>query len=375
VLDFGIPVLQVKGSNLFNLRERAVKEHADLFGDRLYSVEVEDDEFVMRYAACHAQFAMVRDWVITYKQLPFGVFEIADSYRLEQRGETLLCFRMRRFFMPDFHVFCRDVEEAKNWFSTIHEKIYSEIEKAGGDYEMLFNFSSEDEYIKSREWILSLLRRKGKPALLHFYPPGKKYYWTVNVEYCIIDEQKRPMEIATVQIDVGNAERFGISYIDKDGERKRPVIIHTAVIGSIERYLYAIFDFAIKARKRTGLIQIPLWLNPEQVRIVPIGESHLKRAIEIAELMERRNIRVGIDDRNETINKKVREAKMDWVNYVIVIGDKEVKSDKVPVYVREKNANIEMNVESLIKEIEEKTNGMPFRPMYIPREMSKRPIY
>ena len=372
--DLGIPIMPVKGTCMFNLEEKAVSEHAKLFGDRLYSLQVENDEFVLRYAACHQQFAMIKDWVISHKQIPFGAFEIADSYRLEQSGETLLCFRLRRFFMPDLHVFCKDETEAKEWFSKLHLKIFSEVERLNRDYEMLFNFSSEDYYKQNKEWILSLLKAKGKPALLHFYPPGKNYYWTVNIEYMIIDAMKRPREIGTVQIDTGNAKRFEITYTRPDGKKEYPAILHTAVIGGIERYIYMLFDTALKKKSETGRIEIPLWINPEQVRLLTVNERHLPRAKEIASVMERNNIRVGIDDRNESIAKKVREANTDWVGYVIVIGDKEMNSEELSAYVRSQNQSRIMTVDDIIKDIRRQTEGMPFRPMYIPREMTKRPI-
>ena len=103
--SLGIPVYSVKGTNMFNLDLPPVREHAELFGDRLYQVDVEKKSFVMRYAACHQQFAIIKDWQISQRHLPFGAFEVADSYRLEQSGELLLGFRVRRMNMPDLHVF------------------------------------------------------------------------------------------------------------------------------------------------------------------------------------------------------------------------------------------------------------------------------
>ncbi|MEM2974687.1 MAG: threonine--tRNA ligase [Candidatus Micrarchaeia archaeon] len=372
--SLGLSVMQVRGTCMFNLNEKAVSEHAELFGDRLYSLDIDRNSYVMRYAACHQQFAMIKDWIISHKQLPFGAFEIADSYRYEQSGETLLCFRLRRFFMPDFHVFCRTMDEAKNWFSNIHSRIFHEARALGRDYEMLVNVSSEKYYKDAKDMLVSLLKKENKPALVHFYPEGKNYYWTVNIEYNIIDSLNRPREIGTVQIDIGNWKRFGISYIDENGTRQGPIILHSAIIGGIERYMYMVFDTAVKTKKETGRIQIPLWLNPEQVRILPMTERHLPKAREIADLLEKNNIRVGLDDRNETMNKKVMSAKQDWIGYVVVIGDREMQGGNLSCYIREKNKNIEIPISDLITEIKEKTKGMPFRRMYEPREMSRRPI-
>ena len=372
--SLGVPVFKVKGTNMFNLAEPAVKEHADLFGDRLYSLEIEDKSYVMRYAACHQQFAMIKDWVISHKQLPFGAFEVADSYRFEQSGETLLCFRLRRMNMPDFHVFCKDEKNAQTWFSNLHERIYHEANLLNRNYEMLINFSSEEYFRNNKEWVLSLLKSVNKPALLHIYPPGKNYYWTVNIEYHILDDLKRPREIGTVQIDIGNAHRFGINYTDEKDQKQFPLILHTAVIGTIERYMYMVFDTAIKIKKETGRIQIPLWLNPEQVRVLPMTDRHVQKAKEIADQLEKENIRVGIDDRSETVGKKVMNAKQDWVGYVLVIGDKEMEGNELSVYSREINKDAKMPISDLVKEIKEKTKDYPFKKLYEPRELSKRPI-
>jgi len=372
--SLGVSVMQVRGTCMFNLNEPAVKEHAELFGDRLYSLDIDENTYVMRYAACHQQFAMIKDWVISHKQLPFGAFEIADSYRYEQSGETLLCFRLRRFFMPDFHVFCRTMDESKNWFAQIHSRIYYEARSLGRDYEMLVNLSSQKHYDESKQWIVSLLKKEGKPALIHFYPEGKNYYWTLNIEYNIIDNLNRPREIGTVQIDIGNWKRFGITYVDEKGVKQGPIILHSAIIGGIERYMYMVFDTAIKIKKETGMIQIPLWLNPEQVRILPMTDRHIQKAKELADQLEKENIRVGVDDRNETVGKKVMSAKQDWVGYVLVIGDKEMQGNELSVYSREINKDVKMSLPALANEIKDKTNGKPFKKIYEPRELSKRPI-
>ncbi len=372
VNDLGIPVMTVKGTNMFNADEPAVKEHADLFGDRLYFIDTGDKRLILRYAACHQQFAMMRKWNISYKQLPFGAFEVADAYRLEQSGETMLCFRTRRMNMPDLHVICKDEGEARGWFERVHERIFKEIEKLGRDYEMLINFSSEKAYDESKKWLLDLLGPRKKKALLHFYPEGINYYWTINIEYHIKDYNNRMREIGTVQMDIGNAKRFGIKYVDAEGKEQYPIILHTAVIGTLERYIYTIFDSAVIRESQGNVGTIPLWMNPEQVRFLPVKDEHMEKVKELADMLTKNGIRAGYDDRDLSVGKKVRSAKQAWVGHVIVIGDKEMESDMLNVYVREENANREMNIGELIEEIKQKTKGMPYRPMYFPREVSKR---
>ena len=374
----GIPVFMVRGTNLFDLKEQAIREHADLFGDRLYTTVTEKHAYVMRYAACFQQFAMMKDWTISYKQLPLGALEIADAYRMEQSGEAMLLFRVRRLNMPDLHVLCADQASAWENLARIHDKIMEEARKLGRDYELLVNVSSAKAYEENKELIVQLLRKEGKPGLIHFYPEGINFYWTVNIEYMLHDADGHGREIATVQIDTGNAERFGIAYLDERSQRQPPHILHTAIIGTIERYLYMVLDTAVKMEKEGSKGVLPLWLNPEQVRLLSVSEKHRSRAQEVATILRRSNIRCGIDDRNESVPKKVREAKQDWVGYVIVIGDKETAASAIQttyrVYDRDSDKDRDLPIGDIIRETGEKCRGMPYRPLYFPTDLSKRPV-
>lgn len=369
--SLGVPVYSMRGTNMFNIAEKPVREHAELFGDRLYEVQVDNKKFVMRYAACHQQFAIMKDWIISYKNLPFGAFEVADSYRFEQSGELLLCFRTRKMHMPDFHIVCKDIEDAEDWFFELHKKIYGEMKKLGRDYISLYNLTSKEFFEKNKNWFLKLVEFEKKPVLLCFYPKGINYYWVLNIEYHIIDKMKRPREIGTVQIDFGNAERFGIRYTDKDNTQKFPIILHTAIIGTIERYLYTIFDTALQDKNPL----LPLWLSPVQVRLCPINDSLIKYCEKIADELEKEQIRVDIDDRVESVQKKVRDGEVDWVPLIVVIGEKEKKSGKLAVRFRETGKVETLEAKEVIKFVKEKTDGYPFKPLPLPRLLSKRPVF
>jgi len=373
VKSIGIPVFEVKGTNTFDLSYKPIKQHAVLFGDRSYTLKVGDKKFVLRYAACHQQFAMIKDWVISYRNLPFGAYELADRYRLEQPGELLLCFRMRKFYMPDFHVFTRDVEEAKKVSLKIHEKIYEEIRKLGRDYVSIYNIA-KSFLEENKDYVLELVKREGKPVLLHFVPEGK-YYWVINIEYNIIDQLDRPREIGTFQIDIGNAKRFGITYTDEKGEKKYPVIIHTAIIGSVERYIYAVLDTAVAMEREGRSPMLPVWLSPIQVRLIPVGEEHVEKCLEIAAALSKRGFRADVDDRKESISKRIRDAETHWIPYIAVIGDREVKEGKLSVRIREEGRVEKLSAENLIEILKEKTKGYPRRELTLPILVSKRPGY
>jgi len=369
VNELGIPSFSIKGTNLFNLNLPAIKEHADLFGERLYTIRVANDEFVLKYASCFQQFTMLKDWMVSYKQIPFGMFEIADSYRLEQSGETLLGFRLRRFYMPDYHVFCKDLEQAKEMTIKVHRKIHEKVRELGSHYVSLYNLT-RSFFEKNRDFMRELVKIDRRPALLHFVPEGK-YYWVINVEHHITDELKRSREIATVQIDIGNAKRFGIKYVDEKNEESYPPILHTAVLGGLERYLYTVFDAAL----RKEVPSLPLWLSPTQLRIVPISDKFIKDAMRIADEFKAQCIRVDVDDRPITMQRKVREAEIEWISYVLVIGQKEIDSHVLAVRDRERKQIRNMKPEQLVEEIKERNKGKPFRSLTLPQKLSNRPQF
>jgi threonyl-tRNA synthetase len=369
VNELGIPSFSIKGTNLFNLNVPAIKEHAALFGERLYTIRVDNDEFILKYASCFQQFTMLKDWMVSYKQIPFGMFEIADSYRLEQSGETLLGFRLRRFYMPDYHVFCKDLEQAKDMTLRVHQKIHEKVRELGNHYISLYNLT-KSFFEKNRDYMKKLVEADNKPALLHFVPEGK-YYWVINVEYHITDELRRSREIATVQIDVGNAKRFEIHYTNENQGKSYPPILHTAVLGGIERYLYTVLDAALKKEAPS----LPLWLAPTQVRVIPISDKFIKDAATIAKEMETHRVRVDIDDRSITMQRKVRDAEMEWINYIVVIGQREIDSGILAVRDRMLKEIRKMRLQDLVDEIAEKTKEKPYRPLTLPKELSKHPQF
>ena len=367
--DLPFPVFVIKGTNMFDLNSGPVAEHAKLFGERMYEVQTDKSKFVLRYAACFQQFSIAKDLVISYKNLPFGMLEIADSYRFEQPGEIVLGFRLRKFVMPDLHVFCKDLEEARKLFLVMHRKIMDEMKKLGRNYELLINVGSPEFYEKYKEIIMDIVRDVNKPVLICIYPPAEERYWIINIEYHIVDILGRPREIGTTQIDIGNGKRFGIKYVDENGKEHYVVILHNAILGSVERYIYALFDTALRKEKP----MLPLWISPVQVRVIPVSKKYLDYAREIAKELERNNIRVELDDRDETLNKKIMDAEKLWIPYIIVVGKKEKEKGILSVRVRDLNQTKEYTLQELINEIKEKTKGYPFRPLYGPMELSKRP--
>ena len=369
----GIPILNVKGTNMFDVAIKPIKEHLQLFGSRAYEVKVDERTFVLRYAACFQQFSMVKDWTLSYRTLPFGTFEVADSYRMEQSGELLLSFRLRKFLMPDLHIYLKSVAEAIRIGDKIHRTIYEEIRKLNREYVSLYN-TTRSFFEANKDAFMELVKVEKKPILLNFVPEGL-YYWVLNVEYNIIDDLDRPREIGTFQIDVGNAKRFGISYADEKGEKQFPVIIHTAVIGGLERYLFTLLDSAVRLERLGRKPMLPVWIAPAQVRIIPVSQQFVKQGMELLGELEKAGIRADLDDRDDTMQSKVRDAELSWIPDTIIYGEKEISAKELSVRSRASSKESKIALTPFLKQFKNEVEGYPTRPLTYPALLSQRPGY
>lgn len=369
----GIPILNVKGTNMFDVAVKPIKEHLQLFGSRAYEVTVDERTFVLRYAACFQQFSMVKDWILSYRNLPFGTFEIADSYRMEQSGELLLSFRLRKFLMPDLHIYLKTLDEAIDVGKKAHQIIYEEIRKIQREYVSIYN-TTRSFFQNQRQVFLDLVKVERKPILINFVPENV-YYWVLNVEYNIIDDLDRPREIGTFQIDIGNAERFGISYANDKGEKEFPIIIHTAVLGGLERYIFALLDSAVRMERKGKKPMLPVWVSPVQARIIPVAKQFVTPAMGLLAKLEAAGIRADLDDRDDTIQSRVRESELSWVPYTIIFGEKEVKSQELTIRSREEGREVTTGLGSFLEQVQREMLGYPKRPLSFPVLLSQRPGY
>ena len=369
----GIPILNVKGTNMFDVAVKPIKEHLQLFGSRAYEVKVDERTFVLRYAACFQQFSMVKDWTLSYRTLPFGTFEVADSYRMEQSGELLLSFRLRKFLMPDLHIYLKSVAEAIRIGDKIHRTIYEEIRKLNREYVSLYN-TTRSFFEANKDSFMELVKVEKKPILLNFVPEGL-YYWVLNVEYNIIDDLDRPREIGTFQIDVGNAKRFGIAYTDEKGEKQFPVIIHTAVIGGLERYLFTLLDSAVRLERQGKKPMLHIWISPVQVRIIPIAKQFVKQGMTLLETLENAGIRADLDDRDDTMQSKVRDAELSWIPYTVIYGEKEIETKELSIRSRADSKESKIALPAFLKRVKADVEGYPTKSLTYPILLSQRPGY
>jgi threonyl-tRNA synthetase len=200
-------------------------------------------------------------------------------------------------------------------------------------------------------------------------------YFIVKWDMNFVDALDKASALSTDQIDVENGERYDIKYMDEDGTQKHPYILHCSPSGAIERDIYAILEReAMRLKADKGYKpQLPLWLAPTQVRIIPVSHDYVGFADEVRGKFS--EVRVDIDNRDETVGKKIRDAEMDWIPYIIVVGEREAGKDKLPVRVRGVKDSQGMSAEELQRKIRAETEGKPYRQLPVPVYLQDRPKF
>jgi threonyl-tRNA synthetase len=371
--------MEVETPIMYDMEHPTLKKYLDRFPARQYQIEADKKKLFLRFAACFGQFLMGHDMTISYKAMPLKMFEITRySFRREQRGELVGIRRLRAFTMPDMHTLTRNMKSATEEFRKQYLASISVLKEVGldlSDYEVAIRFT-KDFYSENREFIESLVDIVKKPVLIEMWDQ-RFFYFVLKFEFNFVDTMDKASALSTVQIDVENAERYDISYIDEVGEKQRPILLHCSPSGAIERVMYALLEKAAREAEDGKLPMLQTWLSPTQVRIIPVAERHQARALEIAADL---GFRCDVDDRDETVGKKIRDAGREWVPYVVVIGDEELASGRLTVTVRAEStpksaAKVGMSVEELRKRISSETAGKPWRRLPLPVKLSERPKF
>lgn len=370
VTEYG--AMPVETPIMYDLADEAIRTHAEKFGERQYRMGTKK-ELMLRFACCFGAFRLLSDSFLTWKNLPVGVYELSTySFRLEKRGEVVGLKRLRGFTMPDFHSVCADIHQSMEEFDRQIDMCMQTGKDINVNYEAIFR-ATADFFEENKEWVYAVAEKIGKPVLLEILP-RRKHYWIAKMDLAAIDYLGRPIENPTIQIDVESAERFNITYINENEEEEYPIIIHCSPTGSIERVIGSLLEkTAIELKEKPEkLPMLPVWLSPTQVRIIPIAERHIENAMKLAKILKENNIRVDVDERHETVGKKIRNAGKEWVPYTIVIGDTEKDSNYFTVNIRETNKKSKMDKEELVSMIHDEVNSMPFRQLPLPLKLSKR---
>jgi len=345
------------------------------FPARQYSIDSEGKHLFLRFAACFGQFLMTKDFQLSYKNLPYKLYELTRySFRREQSGELVGLRRLRAFTMPDCHAFCKDMPQAIEEFRKRFElsrEVLSGLGIEENEYEMAIRFTDEF-YNQNKELIKQMVSKIGKPVLVEMWKE-RFFYFVLKWEFNFIDNLGKASALSTDQIDVENGKRYGITYTNENNEQKHPIILHNSPSGAVERVIYALLEKFAKQIKDGKRPQFPLWLAPIQVRLIPLKDEHLEFTTHLADKFIEQNIRVDIDDRNDTIGKRIRDAEKEWISYVLVIGEKEVNSPKLSIRDRTTGDLREVSIEDFIKEITDAISDKPISRLNSPLLLSQRP--
>jgi len=369
--------LEVETPIMYNLNHPSISRYIAKFPARQYIIESDKNNFFLRFSACFGQFLMAHDSQLSYKSLPLRLYELTRySFRREKSGELTGLRRLRAFTMPDVHALCGNLKQAIDEFKVrfnLCTKITSGIGITKDDFELAIRVTKEF-YEEHKDLVKYLVKTYGKPALIEMWD-SRYFYFILKYEFNFVDSLDKASALSTDQIDVENGERYDLNFVDNDGKKKIiPYILHCSPSGAIERGIYALLEKAYMDSKKNKIPILPLWLAPTQIRIIPVSnDRHLDFAVKLAG--EFKNIRIDIDDNDETIGKRIRNAEEEWVPYILVVGDKEINSKNLMVRVRETGKQEQYTKDRLIKEISDKTNGKPFKQLPLPRLLSKRPRF
>lgn len=378
VSDYG--GIEIETPIMYDSKHPSLESYFNRFPARQYNIATDHGKhYFLRFAACFGQFLMAKDLLISYKNLPFRLYELTRySFRREKTGEVVGLKRLRAFSMPDCHAFCRDMKEAKSELLKRFDLSTTVLNDLGistsGDIEMAIRFT-ETCLQENKDMIIELARKFDRPVLVELWKE-RFFYFILKWEFNFIDNQGKASALSTDQIDIENSKRYNITFVDEDGSRKYPVILHNSPSGAIERVIYALLEKAAKSSKTGDKPTLPLWLSPTQMRLIPVTSNHTAYCKEIADALSKRYIRVDLDDRDESVGKKIRDAEMEWINYIVVIGDTEVVEAKFQIRDRlNPNKRRNMTIDGLADEITNKTADKPYLPLNLPMLLSKRPQF
>ncbi|MFC1728084.1 threonine--tRNA ligase [Nanoarchaeota archaeon] len=327
--------------------------HWDHFKEDMYFTKIDEREFAVKPMNCPGGLLIYKSRMHSYRELPIRNAEFGYVHRHELSGVLHGLFRVRSFTQDDAHVFCTEDQLEDEIIGMVEYSL--EVYKAFGfeEYEWFIATKPESAMGSDKVWekATSALENSMKKKKLEYkIKEGEGAFYGPKIEINLKDAIGRRWQLGTIQIDFSMPAKFEATYESNDGTKKTPVMIHRAILGSLERFI------GIMVEHYAG--KFPLWLSPNQVRILPIADRHQKYAEEVKKKLFEAGLRVEIDDRAESTSKKVRDAELQKFNYILVVGDKEGENKSVNVRTRDNQVHGEKKVDDfskeLLKEIEEK---------------------
>ena len=330
--------------------------HWEKFGDELFHVKGKYESFVLKPMNCPHHIQIFNAFSYSYRNMPIRYFEPTTVYRDEKPGQLVGLSRVRSITQDDGHIFCR-VSQIKEEVRTIVGIVLQFYKTLGmdKDYWVSLSIRGEDhsKYLGTQEvWAIaeSSLEAAAKENKLPYKKmPGEAAFYGPKLDFIFKDSLQREWQLATIQLDFNLPNRFELHYMNEKGEKEQPVMIHRAISGSLERFLSILIEhFAGK---------FPLWLSPVQVKILTVTDRSNEFAKQVYNKLKQKDIRVELNDAAETIGKKIRDAQLEQVNYIVTIGDKEIEKKVLAVRTRTGEVTFDVKVDDFISQLEKEIKG------------------
>jgi threonyl-tRNA synthetase len=322
--------------------------HYDYYRENMYFFQIEDREFAVKPMNCPGHILIYQSKMRSYRDLPIRYFELGTVYRHEKAGVLHGLLRVRGFTQDDAHIFCTP-EQLKSEIKSIIDFVF-EAMKDFGFTDVAIELSTkpakfigtQENWDKATQALEDSLKEK---ALSYKVNEGEGAFYGPKIDIKLRDALNREWQCATIQCDFALPERFDLKYVASDGKETRPIMLHRVLLGSLERFIGALIEHYAGA--------LPLWLAPEQIRIIPIRETNCAYAEDLKQELLKQKFRVTIDNRNETLQKRIREAEIEKLPYILVIGDKEQTAKTIAVRKRGLGDQGSMSIEEFIKRVNE----------------------
>jgi len=322
--------------------------HSGYYRENMYYLEIDKQEYVLKPMNCPGHILIYKNKLHSYRDLPVRFFELGTVYRYERSGVLHGLLRVRGFTQDDAHIFCTP-EQLQAEIIKVIDFAFEMLKTFGFEWEVDLSTrpekyaGTEENWKHATDALVEALKQKG---IEYKIDEGAGVFYGPKIDVKMKDALGRPWQGPTIQVDFNLPERFDLNYIAENGSKKQPVMIHRVVLGSLERFLGALIENYGGA--------FPLWIAPVQVMILPIADRHAAYAEQVAEKLLAQDIRVETDNRREKINLKIREAQLQKIPYMLIVGDKEEQQKLVAVRSRSEGdlgvAELETFLEKLKKE-------------------------
>ena len=344
---------QIETPMILNKQLWLTSGHWDHYKENMYFTEIDEEEYAVKPMNCPGSILVFKSKPHSYRDLPIRLAELGLVHRHELSGALHGLFRVRAFTQDDAHIFCLkpQIKDEIKGIMKLAGEIYS---KFGFEYKVLISTRPEDSMGAKEDWdqaetaLIETVEELGIPYKIN---EGDGAFYGPKIDIQLLDSMRRAWQCGTIQLDFQMPERFDITYINESGEKERPVMIHRAIYGSLERFMGILIEHF------GG--NFPLWLAPVHATIIPVSlEHHGDFTRKLFERCNELGLRVKLDDRNESMGKKIRESQISKVPYQLVIGDNEIKNNSVSVRKYGEKQSIDMDIdafiETIVKDIKER---------------------